>query len=114
MRPTTSCGTNAILPLLRHSTTGCILNVSSKLASLALAERICQGDLSERYFNLLAYNTPKAALNAVDPGRSATDINGHIGDRPPSAAAKIIVRFATLPNDGPTGSFLSEQGPRPW
>lgn len=82
--------------------------------------------------NLLAYNSSKAALNAVtlqfaielreagikvnaaDPGHTATDINGRLGDRPASEAAKIIVRLALLANDGPTGVFVGEDGPRAW
>jgi NAD(P)-dependent dehydrogenase (short-subunit alcohol dehydrogenase family) len=124
--------TNAMLPLLKRSGRGRIVNVSSKFASLSLADRICHGESRERYFNLLAYNTSKAALNAltlqyaielrgtpikvnaVDPGHCATDINGHLGDRHPSEAAKIVVSVATLPDDGPTGTFVSEDGRRAW
>ncbi|HEX2492700.1 MAG TPA: SDR family oxidoreductase [Steroidobacter sp.] len=124
--------TNAMLPLLRRSVGGRIVNVSSKLASLSLADRTCHGESQERYFNLLAYNTSKAALNAltlqyaielrdsrikvnaVDPGHCATDINGRIGDRHPSEAAKVVVAAATLPDDGPTGAFISEDGRRAW
>lgn len=124
--------TNAMLPLMRRSKAARIVNVSSKLASLSLADDFCQGNSNERYFNLLAYNSSKAALNAatlqyaielrnttikvnaVDPGHCATDINGHIGDRPPSEAAKVIVRLATLPHDGPTGAFIGETGRRAW
>lgn len=124
--------TNALLPLLRLSSRARIINVSSRLASQTLADDFCHGRSKDRYMNLLAYNSSKAALNAVtlqfaielreagikvnaaDPGHTATDINGRLGDRPPSEAAKIIVRLALLADDGPTGVFVGEDGPRAW
>jgi len=124
--------TNAMLPLLRRSSRARVVNVSSKFASLNLADEFCHGRNKDRYLNLLAYNSSKAALNAVtlqfaielreagikvnaaDPGHAATDINGRHGDRKPSEAAKIIVQLALLPDHGPTGTFVAEDGPRPW
>lgn len=124
--------TNALLPLLRKSSAARIVNVSSRLASHTLADDFCQGRNKDRYLNLLAYNSSKAALNAAtlqfaielretgikvnaaDPGHTATDINGRHGDRPPSEAAKIIVQLALLPDDGPTGAFVGHDGPRAW
>jgi NAD(P)-dependent dehydrogenase (short-subunit alcohol dehydrogenase family) len=124
--------TNAMLPLLRRSSRARVVNVSSKFASLNLADEYCHGRSKDRYLNLLAYNSSKAALNAVtlqfaielrdagikvnaaDPGHAATDINGQHGDRKPSDAARVIVRLALLPDDGPTGMFLADDGRRPW
>lgn len=124
--------TNAMLPLLRRSGAARIVNVSSKFASQRLADDFCHRRSSDRYMNLLAYNSSKAALNAAtlqfaielretgikvnaaDPGHSATDINGQLGNRPPSEAAKVIVRLALLPEEGPTGAFIGEDGPRAW
>ena len=124
--------TNAMLPLLRRSPAARIVNVSSRLASLSLAQCSSAHGSKERYLNLLAYNSSKAALNQLtlqyaielkdtaikvncaDPGHCATDINGRLGDRHPSEAAKIIVRLAMLPESGPTGSFIGEEGPQPW
>lgn len=124
--------TNALLPLLRRSPAARIVNVSSRLASFSLTQASRSPDATQPYLNFLAYNSSKAALNymtlqyaielsgtrvkvnAADPGHSSTDINGRLGDRPPSEAAKIIVHLATLPDDGPTGSFLGEDGPRAW
>ena len=121
-----------MLPLLRRSESGRIVNVSSKFASLSLADSVCHGENQERYFNLLAYNSSKAALNAltlqyaielrdsrikvnaVDPGHCATDINGHLGDRHPAEAARIVVGVATMPDDGPTGAFIGLEGYRAW
>lgn len=123
---------NAVLPLLRRSGAPRIVNVSSKFASQTLADDVCHGRNTDRYMNLLAYNSSKAALNAAtlqfaielrdapikvnaaDPGHAATDINGHLGDRRASEAAKIIVRLALLADDGPTGTFVAENGARAW
>lgn len=81
--------TRACVPLLRRSPGGRIVNVSSTLGSLrALAQ--FDGHAAQR--QLLAYSSSKAALNAltllyakglapirvnsVDPGLTATDLNG--------------------------------------
>jgi NAD(P)-dependent dehydrogenase (short-subunit alcohol dehydrogenase family) len=118
--------TNAFLPLLRRSRGARIVNVSSKLASLSRALDIAP------HLTFLAYNSSKTALNAVtlqyaralrdtpmkinavDPGHSSTDINGRMGDRAPSEAAALPVRLALLPDDGPTGAFISNDGEVPW
>jgi NAD(P)-dependent dehydrogenase (short-subunit alcohol dehydrogenase family) len=119
--------TNAFLPLLRRAPAARIVNVTSRLASLS---RALENTPSHLIF--LAYNSSKTALNAVtlqyalalrgtpikinsvDPGHSATDINGRMGDRPPSEAARLPVRLALLPDDGPTGAFISNDGEVPW
>jgi NAD(P)-dependent dehydrogenase (short-subunit alcohol dehydrogenase family) len=38
----------------------------------------------------------------------------HRGYRTVEQAAVIAVRLATLPTDGPTGTFQDENGPVPW
>src|SRR5919201_6830493 len=43
-------------------------------------------------------------VNSVDPGWVATDMGGH-GGRPVEEGAKGIVWAATLPDNGPSGSF---------
>jgi NAD(P)-dependent dehydrogenase (short-subunit alcohol dehydrogenase family) len=125
--------TNALLPLLRRSPAARIVNVSSRLARLSLADEFCtHGPGGERYLTLLAYNSSKAALNAAtlqyaielrdsgikvnaaDPGHCATDINGHLGDRSPADAARVVVRLATLADDGPTGKFIGTNGIEAW
>ncbi|WP_157547862.1 SDR family NAD(P)-dependent oxidoreductase [Micromonospora sp. ATCC 39149] len=121
--------TNGLLPLIRQAPAGRIVNVSSGLGSLALTS-----DPNGPYapFPLLAYNSSKSALNAVtvsyanelretaikvnaaDPGYCATDLNGHAGSRTPAQGAAVAVRLATLPDDGPTAGFFSEDGSEPW
>ncbi|MFE3798218.1 SDR family NAD(P)-dependent oxidoreductase [Nocardia tengchongensis] len=44
-------------------------------------------------------------VNAANPGYTATDLNGHSGFRTPEQGAEPSVHLATLPADGPTGTF---------
>lgn len=121
--------TNALLPLLRKSGAGRIVNVSSGLGSLTLSS-----DPESEFgrLNNLAYQSSKAALNAItiayakelqpagitvnaaDPGFTATDFNNHRGYRTVEQAASIIVRLATLAANGPTGTYQDENGVLPW
>lgn len=119
----------AMLPLLRRSVAGRIVNVSSGLGSIGLAAT------PGTPFNLkpmLSYSTSKSAVNAMtvqfanelrdtpikvnaaDPGYTATDMTFHDGARTPDMAARPIVRLATLPADGPSGRFFNEAGELPW
>ena len=120
--------TSALLPLLRKSDGGRIVNVSSGLGSLTL--NLPDGIYAD--MKALAYNSSKAAVNmmtvvlakklrdtpikvnAADPGYTATDLNQHSGPRTVAQAATEIVRLATLTQDGPTGGFFDENGPVPW
>lgn len=123
--------TNAVLPLLRRSSAGRIVNLSSVLGSLAhgAAAHDPTGVFPPGVFPaLLAYNTSKAALNAVtvtyanelrgtgilvnaaEPGFVATDLNGHRGRLTPEQGARIPVLLATLGPGGPTGTFRAEDG----
>ncbi|MGO9411714.1 MAG: SDR family oxidoreductase [Spirochaetia bacterium] len=121
--------TNAMLPLLRRSSTGRIVNLSSTMGSLAFA-----ADPTSPYANLmlLAYNSSKAAvnsitleyakelrgtpikINAVSPGYVSTDLNQHRGNLTPEQGAVAAVRLALIANDGPSGSFQDLNGPTPW
>jgi NAD(P)-dependent dehydrogenase (short-subunit alcohol dehydrogenase family) len=119
----------AFLPLLKKSTAGRIVNMSSGLGSLAQ-----NSDPQWMYAGIkaLAYNSSKAALNmmtvilaaelketpikvnSADPGYTATDLNAHSGPRTVEQGATIAVRLATLPDDGPTGGYFDEDGTVPW
>ena len=121
--------TNAMLPLLRKSQSGRIVNVSSGLGSITLAN-----DRNHQYFqsNNLPYQSSKAAVNAItvefakelaetpikvnaaDPGFTDTDFTNHRGTRTVEQAATVIVHLATLGEDGPTGTFQDENGNLPW
>jgi len=121
--------TKALLPLLRKSDAGRIVNLSSGLGSLAQ-----NSDPQWEFAGVkpLAYNSSKTALNmmtvlfaselrdtpikvnAADPGFTATDLNQHRGTRTVEQGAAEAVRLATLPADGPTGGYFSDNGPVPW
>jgi NAD(P)-dependent dehydrogenase (short-subunit alcohol dehydrogenase family) len=121
--------TRAFLPLMHRSEAPRIVNVSSELGSLWFQERDQSG-----YFatHLMAYSASKTALNSftlmlakelqqskfkvnsVTPGFTATDLNGHSGHQTPDEAARIIVEFATLGPDGPSGQFFGARRSMPW
>jgi NAD(P)-dependent dehydrogenase (short-subunit alcohol dehydrogenase family) len=119
--------THAFLPLLEASAAPVVVNVSSGLASLAVTS---DPDRIESQVNLLDYNSSKTALvmvtsqyakaypairfNAVDPGYTATDLNGHSGPKTVEEGADIIVRMASIGTDGPTGGFFDADGPIAW
>ena len=123
--------TKAMLPLLKRSAAGRVVNMSSGLGSLTQ-----NGDPSWEYAKVkfVSYHSSKAALNmqtvlfaaelaaegspvkvnSADPGYTATDLNHHSGPRTVGEGARIAVRLATLPADGPSGGFFDENGPVPW
>ena len=53
-------------------------------------------------------------VNAVNPGHTATDFNNHRGDKTPDQTAGIIVKYATIDNDGASGKFFNADGEMPW
>lgn len=57
---------------------------------------------------------PTIRFNAVDPGCTATDLNGHRGTQSAGEGAEIIVRMALIGADGPTGGFFDRTGPAAW
>jgi len=61
-----------------------------------------------------AKSFPKLRINAVDPGYTATDLNGHRGTQSIGQGAEIIVRMANLGHDGPSGTFVDVNGTVPW
>jgi NAD(P)-dependent dehydrogenase (short-subunit alcohol dehydrogenase family) len=101
--------------------------VSSGLGSLTYA-----ADPDGAYASLIvpAYCSSKAALNmlttqyakafpvirinAVDPGYTATDLNGNAGTQTVTEGTDAIVQMARIGPDGPTGTFVSRDGQVPW
>jgi hypothetical protein len=53
-------------------------------------------------------------INAVDPGYTATDLNGHSGIQSVEEGTDAIVRMATIGAGGPTGAFVDRHGTVPW
>ncbi|MEH2386785.1 MAG: SDR family oxidoreductase [Nostoc sp.] len=118
-----------LLPLLKKSKAGRIVNLSSGLGSLTQ-----NSDPNYEFANAksLAYNSSKTAVNAItvllaaelkdtsikvnaaDPGFTATDLNQHQGYRTVEQGAIAAVRLASLPDDGSSGGFFDENGVVPW
>ncbi|MFJ2651228.1 SDR family oxidoreductase [Streptomyces sp. NPDC087420] len=119
--------THAFLPLLRRSTAPVVVNVSSSLGSTTL---VAMPDTPTYGYPGVAYPASKAAvnmitvqyakafpdirINAVEPGFTATDLNGHRGTQTVEEGAEIIVRMARIGADGPTGGYFDAAGSLPW
>jgi NAD(P)-dependent dehydrogenase (short-subunit alcohol dehydrogenase family) len=119
--------THAFLPLLQRSAAPVVVNVSSGLASLA---RVTAPGTPTYAYPGVAYPASKTAvnmvtvqyakafpairINAVEPGYTATDLNGHTGTQTVEEGAEIIVRMAQVGPDGPTGGYFDAEGPLPW
>jgi NAD(P)-dependent dehydrogenase (short-subunit alcohol dehydrogenase family) len=119
--------THAMLPLLQRATGPVIVNVSSGMGSLAITtdptrlESTLHGlayPSSKTAVNMLTSQYAKALpairINAVDPGYTATDLNGHRGTQTVEQGAEVIVAMALIGPDGPTGTFRDATGPQPW
>jgi len=70
---------------------------------------------------VLAYELKDTAfkINAVCPGYTKTDFNGHRGPGSIEDAGKRIVKYALIDKEGATGKFFSEEnnpetGEIPW
>jgi hypothetical protein len=61
-----------------------------------------------------ARSLPEMRVNVADPGYTATDLNGHQGFQTVEEGTDAIVALATLGPGGPTGGFVSREGPVPW
>ncbi len=121
--------TKAMIPLLRESESGRIVNMSSSLGSLSLNG---DPDFELASFLVLGYNSSKTAVNALtvffanelsdtkikvnsaDPGYCATNMTHYAGMRSPAEGARVAVRLATLPDDEPSGGFFDERGRIAW
>ena len=57
---------------------------------------------------------PTIRFNAVDPGYTATDLNGHQGTQTIEEGTEIIVRMVSIGADGPSGGFFDKTGPVVW
>lgn len=120
--------TQALLPLIKKSDAGRIVNQSSILGSLTMngSEEIGADWLAP------AYNSSKAALNlltviqsrwlagtdvkinAAHPGWVKTDLGTDDAPLSVGEGAETAVWLATLPADGPTGGFFHKTDALPW
>ncbi len=121
--------TQTLLPLLRKSPAGRIVNLSSILGSLTL-----HADPASPIYNAkaFAYDASKAALNSftihlahelkdtkikvnsAHPGWVKTDMGTDAAPMEIPDGAKTSVRLALLPDNGPTGGYFHMEEALPW
>jgi NAD(P)-dependent dehydrogenase (short-subunit alcohol dehydrogenase family) len=121
--------TNALLPLLKKSTAGRIVNLSSILGSLTLHAdpkspiydaKSFAYDASKTALNAytvhLAYElrNTKIKVNSAHPGWVKTDMGGDQAPMELSEGGKTSAALATLPEDGPSGGYFHQGKPLPW
>jgi len=63
---------------------------------------------------VLARELPGVRVNTCCPGYCDTDMSSHRGPRPPAEGARNAVLLATLPDDGPTGTFWRDYKAASW
>lgn len=121
--------TQSLLPLIKKSDAGRIVNVASILGSLSLYSDQGPGFCQTRPF---AYDASKTAVNAftihlaaaltdtpikvnsAHPGWVRTDLGGDDAPMRVEEGAQTAVRLATLGLDGPTGKFFHADKEIPW
>ena len=121
--------TRTLLPLIKKSPAGRIVNLSSILGSLTLH---ADPNSPIAGAKATAYNTSKAALNAytihlaaelrdtkikvnaAHPGWVKTDMGTDAAPMEIPEGAKTSVALATLPADGPTGAYIHLGETLPW
>jgi NAD(P)-dependent dehydrogenase (short-subunit alcohol dehydrogenase family) len=121
--------TQTLLPLIRKSKAGRIVNVSSGQGSLSLLAPKGSPIYATKTFS---YDASKSALNSftlhlahelqgthikvnsIHPGWVRTDMGGPQAPLGLVDGAKTSVRLATLPDDGPTGGYFHLNDTLPW
>ncbi len=119
--------TQSLLPLIRKSEAGRIVNMSSGRGSLTQ-----HSDPNCHYAKTLAYNSSKTALNSftvmlaaelkgtatkvnsADPDWCRTDMGTAAATHSAQEGADTPVWLATLSEEGPTGGFFNSRNPIPW
>ena len=121
--------TQALLPLIKKSSAGRIVNLSSILGSLTMHANPKSPIYDAKSF---AYDASKTALNAftihlayelrntnikvnsAHPGWVKTDMGGEQAPMELADGAKTSVALATLPDDGPSGGYFHLGKALPW
>ncbi len=122
--------TEAALPLLRASDNPVVVNISSALGSFSA---VTNPERPASHYPAIVYGATKAAVsmltlqyskavpevkfNAVEPGITATDLGGpdnHSLARSAEISARVVVSAATIGPDGPTGTFIEDDGELGW
>ncbi|HMV85994.1 MAG TPA: SDR family oxidoreductase [Blastocatellia bacterium] len=123
--------TQKLLPLVKKSEAGRIVNLTSILGSLAMHSNP-KSPIAGASSSGSAYNASKAAVNmftvnlanelkgtpikvnAAHPGWVKTDMGGEEAPLDVTEGAKTSVALALLPEDGPTGGYFHLGQTLPW
>lgn len=120
--------TQQFISLLKKSNEPRIVNISSNLASLSFHSSTqnpnqaiydaysCSKTALNAFTVLLTkeFRNTNFKINSVAPGYTATDLNEFKGTQTVEQAARIIVKYATLDNNGPTGKYFNKEGEIAW
>jgi len=124
--------TQLAVPLLKKSQSARVVNTGSGAGCLANIVDM-NGSLAKLIpIKPFSYGLSKVALNGVtalfaadlqkygikvnsaDPGLVRSELSHFMGTRTAEEGARIMIKLATLDDDGPTGGFFDENGPKPW
>jgi NAD(P)-dependent dehydrogenase (short-subunit alcohol dehydrogenase family) len=121
--------TQKLLPLLKRSEAGRIVNLSSIRGSLT---HLSNPDSPVYPGHALAYDSSKVALNAftvllgeelrdtsikinaIHPGWLRTEMGGNNADLSVEEGARTVIQYACLEDDGPTAGFFFQAERLPW
>jgi NAD(P)-dependent dehydrogenase (short-subunit alcohol dehydrogenase family) len=113
--------TQRVIPLLKRSEGGRIVNVSSGMGALTnMGGREAAYRISKTALNaltrIMAHELRGSGIkvNAICPGWVRTDMGGSSAPRSVEEGARGIVWAATLPEDGPTGGFYRDGKSLDW
>jgi NAD(P)-dependent dehydrogenase (short-subunit alcohol dehydrogenase family) len=120
--------TQQFISLLKKSNEPRIVNVSSQLASLTFHSNTqnpshsiydaysCSKTALNAFTVLLAkeFRHTNFKINSVEPGYTATNLNQFKGTQTVEQAAKVIVKYATLDNNGATGKYFKGDSELAW
>ncbi|OKO99069.1 SDR family oxidoreductase [Xenorhabdus eapokensis] len=124
--------TNAMLPLIKKSPAGRIVNVSSLLGSISTHTDRNSYAYNPFFKSLPAYSASKSGVNswtvhlayelrdtdikvnAAHPGYTKTDMNEGAGELDVKDGAKTCVCLALLNENGPTGGYFHMGNSIPW
>ncbi|CAK1862602.1 SDR family oxidoreductase [Vibrio crassostreae] len=120
------------LPLLKRSTKGKILNVSSLLGSVTLHSDTSSYTYTDAFKSLPAYSASKTALNSwtahlayelrdtpitvnsIHPGYTKTDLNDGDGTLTPKEGALTAIQVALDKDNSVSGQFIHMGSVLPW
>ena len=111
----------ALAPLLKKSSAGRVVNISSGMGSLASmgggspAYRITKTALNAMTKVLASeFQGTGVLVNCCHPGWVRTDMGGRGASKSIDEGADTPVWLALLPKDGPTGGYFQDRKPMPW